>query len=474
MPRLQLILRVSALRPLLPVVVALVCAASAAAQDSTTTPRPSPSSAPVPAAPAVISADSAARKTAVDSAARKAAPDSAARKVAVAPDSATKAGTATPAPVTASVPPARSPDSTASRSTLAPASAPAAPAAALQGPAVPAGTASSPPAAAGGGDAHATKTDSVTLAGSPASAGAPAASGISAGGTGPAAAITAAGVQAGAAPAITPATAAPVPGSAASTGAPATAATTAAATTAPAATAAAQTAPATTALTGAPAAPHASVAADAAAASSALPAVHLDSIVVPKLDSAELANAYVQRADSLYQARKVDAAIAEYRRGLVHDPMDIDTWYGLAELYHQEGNLKKAADTYTLALSTIDHAPELRLPFATLLLESKRKGDAMKVLQKGIEIDSTANGEMKSMLGRIVIGELDETNVVALADETADATAPSADGKRAAGSTKSPTVTPGARKPRAAPKKRKKLCKLFCPGTIQPSGSKPD
>jgi hypothetical protein len=204
----------------------------------------------------------------------------------------------------------------------------------------------------------------------------------------------------------------------------------------------------------------------------ALPAIRLDSIVVPHLDSAntELANAYVQRADSLYQARKVDAAVAEYRRGLVHDPTDIDTWYGLAELYHSEGRTKQAVDTYTLALSTIEHAPELRVPFATLLLESKRKAEAMKVLQKGIEVDADASAEMKTMLGKIVLGELDETN--AGAETPTDA----GEAKVADGSKPGVSAAPSTAKAKAkvAPKKRKKLCKLFCPGTIQPVGSSHD
>jgi tetratricopeptide (TPR) repeat protein len=169
-------------------------------------------------------------------------------------------------------------------------------------------------------------------------------------------------------------------------------------------------------------------------------------VPAPVVDSAQtdLANPFVQRAISLYEAGNLEPAIAEYRRGLGNDPLDSDTWYGLAELYHEMGRTRQAVDTYTLALATIEHAPELRLPFADLLLEGKRRTEAIKVLQRGIELDPDASADMRALLGNVLVGVLDDT------------------GSRSGVA----TVAKGTR--RAPKPKRKKLCKLFCPGTIQP------
>jgi hypothetical protein len=430
-------------------------AAAALAQDSTTSPRPSTPAALPAALPASLPAstptvpgrDTATRKPALgaaDSAARRAtaidstASRSVAATAAVGPTGGTPAP-ATPAapalPAAAAVFPPAGRDSAASRGAGGQDASGAKPAVSLDATAV-------------STEAHAVKHDSVTQAGAP-----------------DAAAVAATPVVA------TPVAATPV------------AATPVASTLAPTAVVPAPaptTSAGASAKTGIAAPPIAAPTPVGAAAkpqfldstATALPAIRLDSIVVPHLDSAntELANAYVQRADSLYQARKVDAAVAEYRRGLVHDPTDIDTWYGLAELYHSEGRTKQAVDTYTLALSTIEHAPELRVPFATLLLESKRKAEAMKVLQKGIEVDADASAEMKTMLGKIVLGELDETN--AGAETPTDA----GEAKVADGSKPGVSAAPSTAKAKAkvAPKKRKKLCKLFCPGTIQPVGSSHD
>jgi tetratricopeptide (TPR) repeat protein len=176
-----------------------------------------------------------------------------------------------------------------------------------------------------------------------------------------------------------------------------------------------------------------------------------------------------------YEQGKTDAALAEYRRGLVNDPMDSDTWFGLAELLHELGRTKQAIDTYTLALTTIEHAPELRLPFAELLLESKKKADAIKVLQKGIELDPDASAEMKSMLGKILVGELDETNVLAASAAAPDAASPAAT-PGAKSTTPATTAKSGAtasKSKQLSTKKRKKLCKLFCPGAFTPVAPKP-
>jgi tetratricopeptide (TPR) repeat protein len=209
-----------------------------------------------------------------------------------------------------------------------------------------------------------------------------------------------------------------------------------------------------------------------------VPEVSLGTIAIPKIDSsaADLANPFVQRAVTYYEQGKTDAALAEYRKGLVNDPMDSDTWFGLAELLHELGRTKQAIDTYTLALTTIEHAPELRLPFAELLLESKKKADAIKVLQKGIELDPDASTEMKSMLGKILVGELDETNVLAASAAAAEPAAATATPGAKSATPAKPGVT--AARPTASKqlstKKRKKLCKLFCPGTFQPIGPKPN
>lgn len=176
----------------------------------------------------------------------------------------------------------------------------------------------------------------------------------------------------------------------------------------------------------------------------------------------DLANAYVQRAVSLYELGKDEAALAEYRRGIAADPLDSDTWYGLADLLHELGRDKQAIETYTLALSTIEHAPELRLPFAELLMANQRKADAIKVLQRGIEIDPNASADLKDMLGKVLYGVLgDSTNVAA----TPAAVAPVADTLKKTPATKAKSKT--------ARKKRKPLCNLFCPGTLDAVAPKP-
>ena len=171
--------------------------------------------------------------------------------------------------------------------------------------------------------------------------------------------------------------------------------------------------------------------------------------------SAELANDYVQRADSLYQAGKLEPALAEYRRGISHDPTDSDTWYGLAETLHEVGRDKQALETYALALTMIVHAPELRGPYAQLLLANKKRDEAIKVLQKGIELDPDNSDELKTLLGTAAVASLDIAD--APADSAAPATAAVAAAPKAAAA-KSGTAP--AKK--AAPVKRKKLCKLFC------------
>ena len=150
---------------------------------------------------------------------------------------------------------------------------------------------------------------------------------------------------------------------------------------------------------------------------------------------------------------QIEQALAEYRRGISHDPLDSDTWYGLAETYHALGRDKQALETYALALTMILHAPELRAPYAELLLANRKRDEAIKVLQKGIELDPEST-TLKALLGTTALMSLDDSTVAAAA---AAAAAPKAELKpapaRAAGA-------PGAKKP--APVKRKKLCKLFC------------
>jgi tetratricopeptide (TPR) repeat protein len=187
-------------------------------------------------------------------------------------------------------------------------------------------------------------------------------------------------------------------------------------------------------------------------APTATPAGSAADVAAPQ---AELANAYVQRAISLYELGRDDEAIAQYRKGIANDPLDSDTWYGLADLLHELGRDKQAIETYTLALTTIEHAPELRLPFAELLMANHRKPEAIKVLQRGIELDPEYSAELKTMLGNVVLGVLDDSMPVATVNGSAKVAAP---------------VKAKARVDR---KKRKKLCKLFCPGTLDPAVPKP-
>ena len=161
----------------------------------------------------------------------------------------------------------------------------------------------------------------------------------------------------------------------------------------------------------------------------------------------------MQRASVLYEAGKVEAALAEYRRGISHDPLDPDTWYGLAETLHTLGREKQALDTYALALTMIVHAPELRAPYAELLIANKKRDEAIKVLQKGIELDPDADA-LKTMLGTAAVMSLDDTSVAAVAASSGNAALK----PTAATAAKTPAA-PGAKK---VPVKKKNLCKLFC------------
>jgi Tfp pilus assembly protein PilF len=171
----------------------------------------------------------------------------------------------------------------------------------------------------------------------------------------------------------------------------------------------------------------------------------------PAADSAasELANEYVQRASALYEEGKIELALAEYRRGISHDPMDSDTWYNLAETFHALGREKQALDTYAMALTFIIHAPELRAPYAELLIANKKRDEAIKVLQRGIELDPDNSETLKAMLGTAALLSLEDSSV----------TPPAAKPEFGPIARKA-AAAPGARK--AAPVKRKKLCKLFC------------
>lgn len=214
-----------------------------------------------------------------------------------------------------------------------------------------------------------------------------------------------------------------------------------------------------------PAAPASKPAAPATKPATAPTVVPAGAPTTSELPESDLANEYVQRAVSLYELGKDDAAIAEYRRGIAADPLDSDTWFGLADLLHELGRDTQAIETYTLALSTIEHAPELRLPFAQLLMEKHRKAEAIKVLQRGIELDPDASADMKTLLGNVVLGALDDSMAVA-SDSSAAAAKPAAG---------APAATPAAAKARKTTtrKPRKKLCKLFCPGTLDPAAPKP-
>lgn len=179
-------------------------------------------------------------------------------------------------------------------------------------------------------------------------------------------------------------------------------------------------------------------------------------------DSApEQANEYVQRAVSLYEKGQLDAAIAEYRRGIKNDPLDSDTWYGLAELLHEMGHEKQALDTYATALTVIEHAPELRLPYAELLVANKKRDDAMKVLQRGIELDPDFGPELKAMLGSIAVGALDDAPAAETKAE--HKTLVSASGAKSnAPAAAAATSAKSKAKAAAVQQKRKKLCRRFC------------
>lgn len=201
-----------------------------------------------------------------------------------------------------------------------------------------------------------------------------------------------------------------------------------------------------------------------AAAGTALP------VGQPPTDTAvSLPNAWVQRAVALYLEGKNEPALAEYRKGIANDPTDFYTWFGLAELLHELGREQQAMETYALSLEGIEHAPELRLPYAELLILNKKRAEAIKVLQKGIELDPDASTEMKAMLGKILIGALDSTTV---ADTRA--ASPTSEITEAATEAKAP-IEKGTKKskPKAQRRTQKKLCKLFCPGAFDKTAPKP-
>jgi tetratricopeptide (TPR) repeat protein len=181
----------------------------------------------------------------------------------------------------------------------------------------------------------------------------------------------------------------------------------------------------------------------------------------------------VQRAVTLFEEKKIEPALDEYRRGIRKDPLDEDTWYGLAETLHEIGRNKQALETYALALTFITHAPELRAAYAELLISNKRNADAMAVLQKGIEIDPENIG-LKAALGTAALSALDDsspspttTSAKAVAAKTEPAPTPAATGAATAapGEVTAPTGDAKAAAPTAKKTtqvKRKKLCKLFC------------
>lgn len=166
----------------------------------------------------------------------------------------------------------------------------------------------------------------------------------------------------------------------------------------------------------------------------------------------------MQRAVSLFEQGKPEAAVIEYRKGLKENPLDSDTWFGLANLYHDLGKDKLALETYAKALTVIDHAPELRVPYAELLLDMKKKAEAVKVLKEGIALDPDAAGGMRALLGQAVLD--DDTTVSDSSKE---------------GGTVISEPRKKASKPRSKPKptQRKKLCKRFCPGSLEDVAPKP-
>jgi tetratricopeptide (TPR) repeat protein len=187
----------------------------------------------------------------------------------------------------------------------------------------------------------------------------------------------------------------------------------------------------------------------ATAAPAATSAAQTTSPAAKDSAASEDANEYVQRASALYEEGKIEPALAEYRRGISHDPLDPDTWYGLAETLHALGREKQALDTYALALTMIVHAPELRAPYAELLIANKKRDEAIKVLQKGIELDPDADA-LKAMLGTTAVMSLDDTSAATPTAALKPTTVAAVAAAKAA---------PGAKK---APVKKKKLCKLFC------------
>ena len=217
---------------------------------------------------------------------------------------------------------------------------------------------------------------------------------------------------------------------------------------------AAATAAVATASTGTPGVPSPGVAKPSTPAPVTVPSA-------AEIPANELANAFVQRAVSLYEQGKDEAAIVEYKKGLASDATDSDTWYGLAELYRELGRMRQAVETYSTALTTIEHAPELRVPFAQLLMSLHRKTEAIKVLQRGIELDPDASDEMKAVLGNVVLGVLDENGNPKADADTARGTAAPAKGAS------------GRSRTKVDRKKRKKLCKLFCAGAFDPVAPKP-
>lgn len=201
----------------------------------------------------------------------------------------------------------------------------------------------------------------------------------------------------------------------------------------------------------------------AAAPSTASAAINVPMPVVtapPPVDTLPDANAHVQAASRMLEQGKVGAAVGELLQGVREDPTDIDTWVSLGDIYRQTGKTKLALETYAKALNVVSGAAnELRVPYAELLYRSKKKEQAIEVLKKGIELDPDVSSDLKSLLGRIIIDDMsvgESTDAVA-----SDAPEPSKTEKVAA-APKAKSATP-----KISVKKKKRLCKLFCPEDLK-------
>lgn len=178
----------------------------------------------------------------------------------------------------------------------------------------------------------------------------------------------------------------------------------------------------------------------------------------PPVDTLPDANAHVQAASRMLEQGKVGAAVGELLQGVREDPTDIDTWVSLGDIYRQTGKTKLALETYAKALNVVSGAAnELRVPYAELLYRSRKKDQAIEVLKKGIELDPDVSADLKSLLGRIII---DDMSVGDTGDAVAsDAPEPSKTEKAA---TKAKSASP-----KISMKKKKRLCKLFCPEDLK-------